>query len=161
MTAPDDQDDTDDETQPLGGTEVTVYFLVEPDSGIEGTEIGCGLAAPVTRLVQSPRVLSAAIEALLDGPTETEAEAGYASVLTGDIGWSLGSVTITGGTAYIDFTDDSEPFNNMSASCVNMALMAQLEMTATQFPTVDRAVFSVGGDVATFYHWLERDVPEV
>ena len=167
VTAPDDSttttaDDDADDPEPEAATEeVAVYFLVEPGSGIEGTDVGCELAAPVKRRVGSPKVLTGAIEALLDGPTEAEAEAGYSSVFNGDIGWGLASVTITDGTASIDFTDDSEPFNNMSASCVHLALMAQLEMTATQFPTVDRAVFSVGGDITTFYHWLERDVPEL
>ncbi len=140
---------------------MSVYFLVEPSGGIEGTDFGCGLAAAVTRRVQSPEVLSGAIEALLAGPTDAELEAGYRTVLTDEVGWELASVTISDGTALIDFTEDSKPFNNMSASCVHLALMAQLEATATQFPTVDRAVFSVGGDLSTFYHWLERDVPEL
>jgi len=146
---------------PAATTDVLVYFVVEPESGIDGTDFGCGLAAAVTRRVQSPKVLSGAIEALLAGPTDAEFEAGYGSVFTADVGWKLASVTISDGTALIDFSEDSQPFNNMSASCVHLALMAQLETTATQFSTVDRAVFSVGGDIPTFYHWLERDVPEL
>ena len=142
-------------------TDVLVYFVVEPKSGIDGTDFGCGLAAAVTRRVQSPEVLSGAIEALLAGPTDAEFEAGYGTVFTDEVGWKLASVTISDGTALIDFSEDSQPFNNMSASCVHLALMAQLETTATQFSTVDRAVFSVGGDIPTFYHWLERDVPEL
>ncbi len=82
-------------------------------------------------------------------------------MLTEEVGWDLGSVSLTDRTVLVDFTEDSQPFNNMSASCVHLALMAQLEATATQFSTVDRAVFSVGGDIPTFYHWLERDVPEM
>ncbi len=144
-----------------GDTDVAVYFVVEPNGGIDGVDFGCGLASAVTRRVQSPKVLSGAIEALLAGPTGDEIEAGYVSALPDEAGWELASVTITDGTALVDFTEDSGPFNNMSTSCVNMALMAQLEMTATAFPTVDRAVFSVGGDVAMFYHWLERDVPQL
>lgn len=151
----------DDGGPMLGDTDVSVYFLVEPDRGIDGTDIGCGLASAVTRRVQSPELLSGALEALLAGPTESEIAAGYGTVLTAEVDWELASVTIIDGTALIDLAEDSEPFNNMSASCVNLALMAQLEMTATQFPTVDRAVFSVGGDIATFYHWLERSAPEL
>lgn len=147
--------------EPDSGTAVSVYFLVEPKSGIPGDDFGCGLAAAVTRRVESPQVLGGAIEALLAGPTDEESDAGYGTVLTDEIGWELASVAINGGTALIDFTEDSQPFNNMSATCVHLALMAQLEATATQFSTVDRAVFSVGGDIPTFYHWLERDVPEL
>jgi len=151
-------DDADDDA---GDTEVSVFLLVEPNSGIAGTDVGCGLATPVTRLVQSPDVLSGAVEALLSGPTADEQDVGYGSVFSSEFGWELASVTIADGVALIDFADDTQPIPNMSASCMNMALMAQLEMTATQFPSVDRAVFSVGGDVTTFYHWLERDVPEI
>ncbi len=142
-------------------TDVLVYFVVEPESGIDGTDFGCGLAAAVTRRVQSPEVLSGAIEALLAGPTDAEFTAGYGTALTDEVGWELASVTISDGTALIDFGEDSQPFNNMSATCVHLALMAQLEATATQFSTVERAVFSVGGDISMFYHWLERDVPEL
>lgn len=142
-------------------TDVSVYFVVEPNSGIDGTDFGCGLAAAVTRRVQSPEVLTGAIEALLAGPSDAELQAGYKTVLTDEVGWELASVTISDGTALIDFTEDSKPFNNISASCVHLALMAQLEATATQFSTVDRAIFSVGGDIAAFYHWLERDVPQL
>jgi hypothetical protein len=161
-----DQVDTTDDTAGDDGpivddTDVLVYFVVEPTTGIDGIDFGCGIAAPVHRRVQSPTVLSGAVEALLAGPTDAEIGVGYGTVLTDEVGWELASATITDGTALIDFTEDSHAFDNMSASCVNLALMAQLETTATQFPTVDRAVFSVGGDIATFYHRLERDVPEV
>ena len=98
---------------------------------------------------------------MLAGPTDEESATGYGTVFTDEVGWELASVTISGATALIDFTEDSQPFNNMSATCVHLALMAQLEATATQFSTVDRAVFSVGGDIPMFYHWLEQDVPEL
>ncbi len=40
-----------------------------------------------------------------------------------------------------------------------MSFLGQLDQTATQFPSVDRAVYSIGGDVRVFYEWLQRDVP--
>jgi spore germination protein GerM len=160
-TPPDPEIEYPPSTAAPDTTDVLVYFVVEPESGIDGTDFGCGLAAAVTRRVQSPEILSGAIETLLAGPTDAESEAGYGTILTDEVGWELASVTISDGTALIDFSEDSQPFNNMSASCVHLALMTQLEATATQFSTVDRAVFSVGGDIPTFYHWLERDVPEL
>ena len=160
-SVPDPTANDDDSGEDFGDTEVAVFLVVEPNSGIDGYDFGCGLATPVVRRVQSPKMLSEAIQALLAGPTADERDAGYGSVFFAEVGWEVGSVTITDGIARIDFSEDSQPIANMSTSCVNMALMAQLEMTATQFPTVDAAVFSIGGDVATFYHWLERDVPEL
>ena len=39
-------------------------------------------------------------------------------------------------------------------------LSKALDSTATQFPTVDRVVYSFGGDIAAFYEWLQRTPPE-
>jgi hypothetical protein len=38
-------------------------------------------------------------------------------------------------------------------------LLAQLGRTATQFPAVDRAVYSFNGSRRAFYEWLQRDAP--
>jgi spore germination protein GerM len=142
----------------VGDTEVLVYLL-SADSGSH--DYGCGYVTPVTRLVQSPAVLAGALDALLAGPTDAELADGFGSWFADDVGWELSSVTITNGIAFIDLTEDSQPIPNASTSCGSMALLAQLDFTATQFPTVDRTVYSFGGDVAAFYHWLQRDVPQL
>lgn len=140
------------------GVEVLVYlFDPEPDPD----EFFCEAVVPVTRVVDSPAVLTSAFEALLAGPNEEELEAGYGSWFSAETGWSVDSVTISDGVARIDFSEDSEPIPNASTSCGSMALRAQLDSTAMQFPTVERTVYSFGGDVAAFYHWLQSDVPEV
>lgn len=154
-TVPDSANDAATQT---GDTEVFVYLL----TGATGShDYGCGYVTPVTRLVQSPALLSGALDALLAGPTEAEIAAGQGSWFQDDVGWELSSVTISNGVAYIDLTEDSQPIPNASTSCGSMALMAQLDYTATQFPTVDRAVYSFNGDVEAFYHWLQRDVPQL
>lgn len=150
-------DDTGADSQ-AGDTEVFVYLLTEATGS---HDYGCGYATPVTRLVQSPALLSGALESLLAGPTEAEIAVGQGSWFQGDVGWELASVTISNGVAYVDLTEDSQPIPNASTSCGSMALLAQLDYTATQFPTVDRAVYSFDGDVAAFYHWLQRDVPQL
>ncbi len=159
--AGDDTHDGDEVPEPpeqLGDTQVLVYLFGGPDSDPENYD--CAGVFPTTRLVQSPMVLSGAIEALVAGPTADERAAGYDSWFSDEIGWKVDSVTITDGIAHIDFTEDSPFIPNASTSCGSMGLMAQLDMTATQFSSVDRAIYSIGGDVAAFYHWLERDVPQ-
>lgn len=150
-TIPDTTPGPDDQPS---DSEVLVYLLDPQDSD-------CAAVTPVVRRVQSPRVLSGAIEALLAGPTAEERQAGYDSWFSEEVGWGLASVSVTDGVARIDFTEDSPRIPNASTSCGSMALLAQLDSTATQFPTVDRAVYSLGGDIRAFYHWLERDVPKV
>lgn len=148
-----------DPTDSAGDTEVLVYLISEP--GTDSQDYGCGHVTAVPRLVESPRVLAGAIEVLLAGPNDAELAAGYGSWFSPETGWELASVTISDAIAYIDLTEDSDPIPNASTSCGSMALFAQLDMTATQFPSVERAVYSIGGDMAAFYHWFERDVPDL
>ena len=140
------------------GVEVLVYlFDPEPDPD----EFFCEAVEPVTRTVESPEVLTGAFAALLAGPTDEELEEGYGSWFSAETGWSVESVTISDGVAHIDFSEDSPLIPNASTSCGSMALRAQLDSTAMQFPAVEKTVYSFGGDVAAFYHWLQADVPEV
>jgi hypothetical protein len=139
--------------------EVLVHLLGGPDADPSGSD--CSEVWPVIRRVEAPAVLKGAMEALLAGPTADERGAGYDSWFAEDVGWTVDSVTISDGVAYIDFAEDSPYINNASTSCGSMSFLAQLDMTATQFPAVDRAIYSIGGDAEAFYGWLQRDVPRV
>src|SRR3990170_1131534 len=139
--------------------EVTVYLLGGPDA--DPGVYDCSAVTPVTRLVEPPLLLTGAIEALLAGPTDEELSAGYYSWFSSEIGWAVESVTVSDGVARIDFSADSPLINNASTSCGSMSFLAQLDSTATQFPTVERAVYSFGGDVDAFYEWLQRSAPEM
>jgi spore germination protein GerM len=115
---------------------------------------------PVRRTVQPPAVLVGALEQLLRGPTAAERDAGYSSLFSADTVGLLDSVRIEDGTAYVHF-DARLPSTipNASSSAGSTALLAALDATVTQFPTVDTAVYSLEGDVAAFYGWLQRDAP--
>ena len=89
--------------------------------------------------------------ALLQGATAEELAAGYGGWFSPETGWSVESVTISDGVAYIDFAEDSPLIPNASTSCGSMALGAQLDSTAMQFPTVAKTMYSFGADQAAFY----------
>lgn len=137
---------------------VMVYLIGGPDADL--SDFDCSSVTPAARLVEPPALLTNAIEALLEGPTSEELQAGYDSWFSADSGWTVESVTVTDGTARIDFSEDSPLINNASTSCGSMSFLAQLDSTATQFPSVDRAVYSFGGDTDAFYGWLQRSSPE-
>jgi hypothetical protein len=61
----------------------------------------------------------------------------------------------------VDFRNFSRLIPNASSSCGSAMLLAQLNRTATQFPTVRRAVYSFNGDRHAFYEWLQREPPAV
>jgi Putative peptidoglycan binding domain/Sporulation and spore germination len=133
-------------------TTVNVYFTP--------VDSECDATRPYAREVEPPRVLAGAIEQLLAGPTAAERAAGATSYLFDEqTAGMFRSATIRDGVAHIDFHDLRTVIPNASSSCGSTSLLAQLDATATQFPTVLRARYSINGSEATFYHWLQRDVP--
>ncbi len=132
--------------------DVSVFFNV-PDPG------ECDIVAAVTRQVEPPAVLAGAMKRLLEGPTAAERAAGFESWFSPATAGMLNWVTIDAGTARVDFRDFSGIIPNASTSCGSASLLSNLDSTATQFPTVDRAVYSFDGDVAAFYEWLQMSPP--
>jgi hypothetical protein len=86
------------------------------------------------------RVATAALDALLAGPTSTERAAGIGTEIPG--GTRLLGVVIAGGVARVDLTSDYEKGGGSSSLQLRLA---QVVYTATQFPTVKAVRFSVDG----------------
>lgn len=120
----------------------------------------CDEVFPLERQVPAHAPLRGAMQALLAGPTEEEAAAGYWSWFSSETEGMLNSVRIADRTAHVDFADFSEVIPNASTSCGAAILLSQLDSTAEQFDTVDEARYSFDGDEAAFYHWLQLTVPE-
>jgi hypothetical protein len=125
------------------------------------TQVGseCDVTRPYAREVELPRVLTGAMKQLVAGPTSAEGAAGATSLFSERTSGMLRSVNIRGGVAYIDFRDLRTVIPGASTSCGSTSLLAELDATATQFPAVLRARYSINGSEATFYHWLQRVVP--
>jgi hypothetical protein len=130
--------------------QVNVYFTPA------GTE--CDVVEPHSRTVASPAVLAGALNELLAGPTADE-RPGTATMFSDATAGMLRSVAIRDGVAYVDFGDLRQVIPNASTACGSASLLAQLNATTEQFSTVNRARYSIDGDQATFYNWLQRDVP--
>jgi hypothetical protein len=71
----------------------------------------------------------------------------------------LRGVRVERGVAYVDFRDLRRVIPNASSSCGSALLLAQLDRTVTQFPTVRRGVYSIAGSRRTFYEWLQLSSP--
>jgi hypothetical protein len=111
------------------------------------------------RSVVVPGVLRGAVTQLLRGPTAAERRLGYGGWFSARTVGMLRSVRIARGVAYVDFRDLRPVIPNASSSCGSALLLAQLNRTATQFATVDRAVYSINGSRKTFYEWLQLSAP--
>lgn len=119
----------------------------------------CARVVPLKRTVRGTAVLAGAMRALLAGPTAGERSRGYGGWFSRRTAGRLRSVRIAAGVAYVDFRDFRRLIPNASSSCGSALLLAQLDRTATQFPSVRAAVYSFAGNRGAFYEWLQREAP--
>ncbi len=131
--------------------------LIYAPRGIAGD---CAHVLPLRRLVPAPGLLTGAMRALLAGPTKAERARGYGGWFSAKTAGHLRSVRVTRGVAYVDFRTFAAHIPSASASCGSTLLLAQLDRTARQFPTVHRAIYSFDGSRRAFYEWLQREPPE-
>jgi hypothetical protein len=68
-------------------------------------------------------------------------------------------VHVDEGTAYLDLSPSLLDIHDASASCGSSALMASIEETLEQFPTVDRVHYAVEGDPSRFYDFVQIGCP--
>jgi hypothetical protein len=117
-------------TAPEEATAIVVYFM-------RGETV-----APVHREVpQTAAVGTAAVEALLAGPTEAERGLDVSSSVPE--GTALLGLDVAGGTATVDL---SREFESGGGSLSMLSRLAQLVFTLTQFSTVDRVVLELEGE---------------
>ncbi len=116
------------------------------NSNLNPGSIDCSAAFPVEReVVATVTPGRAALQELLSGPTDAEANGGYYTSLNG--GAALKSLTIRDGVARADF--DSRLGEGVGGSCRVTAIRSQITKTLMQFPTVKEVVISVDGDSET------------
>ena len=88
----------------------------------------------------TPRVATAAVQALLAGPTASERAAGLSTQIPA--GTRLNGISIANGVAKVDLTSEFEA----GAGSRSLQLrLAQVVYTVTQFPTVKAVRFSIDG----------------
>ena len=128
-----------------GQTEVTVFFLA-------GEEV-----VRVTRSVPATSgVLAASLEQLLVGPTEEERAKGLHSLFPEDAAGKLRGVTIDEeGHVVVDFAP-SVVNGGAGTSAGSTLLLAQLNATVFQFPTVSSVEYRTDGSCEAFFMAMER-----
>jgi germination protein M len=89
----------------------------------------------------TPRVGTAALEALLEGPDSFEQDYGLTSAIPD--GTQLLGLTIEDSVARVDLTSE---FESGGGSASMQTRLAQVVYTITQFPTVKGVVFSLDGE---------------
>jgi WD40-like Beta Propeller Repeat len=119
----------------------------------------CDRVVARRRTVWCPAVLRGALDALLWGPSAAERAAGAGGWFSTRTAAMVRRVELSRGVARIDFRDLRPLIPGASSACGSEGLLAQLDRTVTQFPSVRRAVYSINGSVRAFYGWLQREPP--
>jgi len=138
-----------------GETTLRVYFLRGDELGVAQRYVPHTVA-----------VAGAAIEALLEGPTSAEKDAGLATALAPGI--RLNSLTISGGVARVDVSSRFSDSGGGLDDAHSLLPGAQIVYTLTQFPTVRRVAIRVddqpypaaGSADSPATEWRRQDCPD-
>jgi len=117
-------------------TSIKVFF----GNSSRGAE--CEDVVFITREIQKVATIGeASLKELLKGPTALEKSQGFSTEI--NAGVTINSLTISNGTARVDFSSDLN--KSVAGSCRVQAIRAQIEETLKQFPTVQSVIISVNG----------------
>jgi len=121
---------------------VQLFLIAVGDNGVSGQLIGCGdsLVPVQVEIPYSQAVLKASLEKLLSLKTQYYGQSGlYNALYQSDL--QLESVTLVNGKAVIKLTGTLM----LGGECDDPRVVAQLEGTARQFPTVQTVEIYVNG----------------
>jgi spore germination protein GerM len=120
---------------PAGTSIVRSYFFL---GGGQGT---AGLVAVLREVPKTKAVATAAMNALLDGPTSAEGAARVTSAVPD--GTRLLGLSISNGVATVDL---SHEFESGGGTAAVLTRRGQVVYTLTQFPTVTKVRFRIDGE---------------
>jgi germination protein M len=126
---------------PTSGTKIVrAYFWL---GGLPDAD---GLVAVLREVPATKSVATAAMNALLAGPSDTESKRNITPAVPE--GSQLLSLSIDGGVATVDLSSE---FETGGGSDSILTRLGQVVYTLTQFPTVKSVVFKIEGEVKTVF----------
>ena len=139
------------ETLPPKEIKVSVYFTIASDVAM--TPMAVGRTVPNSE--NFTEVIRSTLGELLKGPNAIESAQGLASWFSPATANSLASVSFSGDALAADFNRLNTIIPNASTSAGSQMLLSQLNSTLFQFPPVHTVRYSLNGDCAAFWEWLQ------
>ncbi|MBW3553627.1 MAG: GerMN domain-containing protein [Gemmatimonadetes bacterium] len=103
----------------------------------------------------------AALSALVEGPTAAERAAGLTSWFSDSTAGALEGVEQEGGFLVVDFRGLDQLIPGAGSSAGSAQLLASLDSTVFQFPSVDSVEYRLDGSCDAFWSWLQRECERV
>ncbi|MDD5547371.1 MAG: GerMN domain-containing protein [Candidatus Pacebacteria bacterium] len=127
---------------PMQTVKVKLYF----NNNKLDPEISCNKVFPAEReIIKTQALARAAVEELLKGPSQTEIEQGFSTII--NYGVKIQSLVIENNIARIDFNETLD--NPGGGSCRVSAIRAQITQTLKQFSSVKDVIISINGETET------------
>ncbi|HSJ34842.1 MAG TPA: Gmad2 immunoglobulin-like domain-containing protein [Acidimicrobiia bacterium] len=136
---------TTSEAPEMEEMDVVAYFILE---NIEDPAMGPYLVPVYRGVPETEGVAAAAVEALLEGPSQDEAD-GLPSISSAvPEGSQLLGIVIEDGVATVDLSGE---FDDGGGTASMAARLAQLVFTLTRFPTVDGVLLHLDGEAVEVF----------
>ncbi len=139
------------ETPEEGMVNVWVFFTMAADENM--TPVPAARSVPQTD--NEAVLVRTTLKELLKGPTDAEKAAGLISWFSGATADAITGVAGVGGEYTVDFTGLNTLIPNASTSAGSQMLMSQLNSTLFQFDFVQSVGYTLDGDCAAFWEWLQ------
>lgn len=155
--APPPEPDEPSQGPPVVEIQLTFHRAEEPVSVLRRVELSPDAVGPGAVEAR----LTAALEALVAGPSDLERKEGLSSLFSADTRGILASVEVEDGTAVVDFHDFRALIPNASSSAGGFAFLAELNGTVFANAPVREVEYRIEGDCAAFWVFLQRDCTTV
>ena len=103
----------------------------------------------------------AALSELVRGPSAAERSAGITSWFSDSTAAALEGVDQQGGLLIVNFRGLDRLIPGAGSSAGSAQLLASLDSTVFQFPSVDAVEYRLGGSCQAFWAWLQRECERV
>ncbi|MBN2084015.1 MAG: GerMN domain-containing protein [Anaerolineales bacterium] len=134
-----------------GTVSVWVFFTMAADENM--TPVPATRSVPQTD--NEAVLVRSTLKELLKGPTDAEKAAGLTSWFSPATADAVAGVIGVGGEYTVDFTGLNTLIPNASTSAGSQMLMSQLNSTVFQFDFVQSVGYTLDGDCAAFWEWLQ------
>jgi spore germination protein GerM len=139
------------QTQAPGTVSVWVFFTMASDENMTPVPVGRTVEASDIQAV----LVHLTLKELVKGPTEAEKNAGLTSWFSAGTTGTVIAVMAAGGEFEVDVTQWNTLIPNASTSAGSQMLLSQLNSTMFQFDFVQSVTYTLDGDCAAFWEWLQ------